>query len=180
VQPRHDPGRAHPESRPVTLHERTGKLAPQCWHEDTPRRPTTPPSSAAAEILAAWRQSPAARPPRRAAVGAPLSPTSPPSAGPSPYVRSSKRPSRRCRGRGTTEPLRQPGRPDARRGGAPIPTTGDYLNQYMAHQAVSQPTSDAAALIGQYCGSSIAQSERFPDPEPLSCRPLDPQCRSWP
>jgi hypothetical protein len=65
-------------------------------------------------------------------------------------------------------------------GAAPIPTTGDYLNQYMAHQPVSQPTSDAAALIGQYCGSSIAQSERFPDPEPLSCRPLDPQCRSWP
>ena len=69
-------------------------------------------------------------------------------------------------------------------GAHPSQTTGDYLNQYMAHQpvsqSVSQPTSDAAALIGQYCGSSIAQSERFPDPEPLPCRPLDPQCRSWP
>jgi hypothetical protein len=72
VAMRKSPGVARSRFRfPLT----TGKLAPQCWREDTPRRPTTPPSSAAAEILAAWRQSPAARPPRRAAVGAPLSPT---------------------------------------------------------------------------------------------------------
>ena len=35
------------------------------------------------------------------------------------------------------------------------------------------------AAVPQYCGSSIARQERFPKPEPLSCRPVDPQCRSW-